>query len=80
MHIAVDISMYPLAGDFIPPIQGFIDRLNGHAGLRVQTNAMSTQVSGELRAVFRALEQEIGTTFGAQHRSVFVMKVLGGGD
>jgi hypothetical protein len=41
---------------------------------------MSTQVSGELDAVFEALRAEIATTFGTGHRSVFVMKVLGGSD
>lgn len=80
MHVAVEISLYPLADGFIPPIKDFIERLNAHESLRVVTNAMSTQVSGELPAVMRALEQEIGTTFAAAHRSVFVMKVLGGRD
>lgn len=80
MHIAVDISLYPLAEGFIPPIKDFIERIGSHEGLRVVTNAMSTQVSGELPVVMQALEQEMGGTFGARHRSVFVMKVLGGGD
>ncbi len=80
MHIAVDISLYPLADGFIPPIKDFIERICSHEGLRVVTNAMSTQVSGELSVVMRALEQEMAVTFGARHRSVFAMKVLGGGD
>ena len=80
MHIAVDISLYPLAEGFIPPIKDFIERIGRHEGLRVVTNAMSTQVSGELSVVIPALEQEMAATFAARHRSVFVMKVLGGGD
>lgn len=80
MHIAVDISLYPLVEGFIPPIKDFIERISSHEGLRVVTNAMSTQVSGELSVVMRALEQEMAVTFGAGHRSVFAMKVLGGGD
>jgi uncharacterized protein YqgV (UPF0045/DUF77 family) len=80
MHVAVEISLYPLAEGYIPPIKDFIDRLKGHAELHVITNAMSTQVSGELAQVMRALEQELAATFDARHRSVFVMKVLGGGD
>lgn len=79
MHIAVDISLYPLTGDYIPPIKDFIERLNAYPGLRVQTNALSTQVGGELATVFAALEREIGATFGGSQRSVFVLKVLGGG-
>ncbi|MBM5811330.1 MAG: hypothetical protein FJ191_05110 [Gammaproteobacteria bacterium] len=80
MHIAVELSLYPLSGDFIPPIQDFIERLNAHPELRVVTNALSTQVSGELERVFTALAAECGRTFAAPWRSVFVMKVLGGGD
>jgi uncharacterized protein YqgV (UPF0045/DUF77 family) len=80
MHVAVEISLYPLADGFIPPIQDFIDRLKAHGELRVITNSMSTQVSGDLVQVMRALEQEFAATFEARHRSVFVMKVLGGGD
>jgi uncharacterized protein YqgV (UPF0045/DUF77 family) len=80
MHVAVEISLYPLAGEFIPPIENFIARIRAHGGLRVVTNAMSTQVSGELPVVMQALQQELEVTFDAGHRSVFVMKVLGGGD
>lgn len=79
MRIAVDISLYPLDADFIPPIQDFIDRLNRRPGLRVETNAMSTQVSGEHDAVFAALAAETKATFASESRAVFVMKVLGGG-
>jgi len=32
MRIAVDISLYPLDADFIPPIQDFIERLNARPG------------------------------------------------
>ena len=78
MRTAVEISLYPLDRDYVPPIKDFIDRLNRHAGLDVITNAMSTQVAGEHDAVFAALSQETRATFAADRRAVFVMKVLGG--
>jgi uncharacterized protein YqgV (UPF0045/DUF77 family) len=78
MRIAVDISLYPLDADFILPIQDFIDRLNRQPGLRVETNAMSTQVAGEHDVVFAALAAETRATFASNARAVFVMKVLGG--
>jgi uncharacterized protein YqgV (UPF0045/DUF77 family) len=78
MRTAVEISLYPLDRDYVPPIKDFIDRLNRHAGLEVITNAMSTQVAGEHDAVFAALAQETRTTFAADCRAVFVLKVLGG--
>jgi len=80
MHVAVEISLYPLTDGYIPPIKDFIDRLQAHQGLRVVTNAMSTQVSGDFGEVMRALEREMAMSFDAERRSVFVMKVLGGGD
>jgi uncharacterized protein YqgV (UPF0045/DUF77 family) len=79
MRTAVEISLYPLDADYVPPIKDFIERLHRYAGLTVVTNAMSTQVSGEHDAVFAALAQETRTTFAGDRRAVFVMKVLGGG-
>jgi uncharacterized protein YqgV (UPF0045/DUF77 family) len=78
MRIAVEISLYPLDADYVPPIKDFIARLNRHADLRVETNAMSTQVAGEHDRVFAALAEETRSTFEGDRRAVFVMKVLGG--
>jgi uncharacterized protein YqgV (UPF0045/DUF77 family) len=77
MEIGVEISLYPLDENFVPPIQDFIDRLNTHAGLKVVTNSMSTQVFGEHDAVFGALVPELRRTFERERKAVFVMKVLG---
>ena len=79
MRIAVDISLYPLNADYVPPIRGFIDRLAAHPGLQFEYNALSTQVSGEIDAVFAALRAEIGRTFDGPDRAVFVMKMLNAG-
>lgn len=80
MHVAVELSLYPLTKEFVPPILEFIERLKARPGLGVVTNSMSTQVSGELDAVFDALRAEIARAFREPHRSVVVMKVLGGPD
>jgi uncharacterized protein YqgV (UPF0045/DUF77 family) len=76
MKIAVDISLYPLDKDFIPPIKDVIDRLNTYDTLEVWTNAMSTQIVGEFSAVMDALKKEIGTTFEQIPKGVFVMKMF----
>jgi uncharacterized protein YqgV (UPF0045/DUF77 family) len=76
MKIAVDISLYPLDADFIPPIKDVIDRLNAYTELEVWTNAMSTQVVGEFDAVMDALKKEIGVTFDQIPKGVFVMKMF----
>lgn len=79
MRIAIEISLYPLDADFVPPIQDFIDRLNTHPELDVKTNAMSTQIAGDIGHVFDVLAQETRASFEQHGRKVFVMKVLGGG-
>ena len=76
MKIAVDISLYPLDKEFIPPIKDVIDRLNAHENLEIWTNAMSTQVVGEFDEVMDALKQEIGTTFESIPKGVFVIKMF----
>ena len=77
MDIGVEISLYPLNADYIPPIQDFIDRLNTHAGLKIVTNSMSTQVFGEYAKVMQALNAELRRTFETNDKAVFAMKVLG---
>ena len=76
MKVAVDISLYPLDAEFIPPIKDVIDRLNAHDDLEIWTNAMSTQVVGEFDVVMDALKQEIGTTFDTIPKGVFVIKMF----
>lgn len=76
MKIAVDISLYPLDADFIPPIKDIIARLNEHERLEIWTNAMSTQVVGEFDDVMDALRQEIGVTFAQLPKAVFALKIL----
>lgn len=76
MRVAVDISLYPLDPDFIPPIKDVIARLNRYPDLEVDTNPMSTQVFGEYDEVMRALQQEIGKTFETVPKAVFTIRIL----
>jgi len=77
MDIGVEISLYPLNANYIPPIQDFIDRLNAAGRFKIVTNSMSTQVFGAYDDVFGVLVREIRTTFEHNDKAVFVMKVLG---
>ena len=76
MQSAVEISMYPLAEDYRPLIQAFIDRLNTYPELRVLTNALSTQIFGPLERVMAILTTEIESSAAAAPQLVFVLKVL----
>ncbi len=80
MRAAIEISMYPLTGDYRPPIQSFIDRLNTHGGLRVETNALATQIWGPLDQLMAILAEEMARAAAAAPQLVFVMKVLPGLD
>lgn len=76
MRIAVDISLYPLNGDYIPPIDDVIARLRRHAGLDVQVNRMSTQIVGEYELVMTVLRDELRPSLDDDHQAVFVLKML----
>ena len=78
MRAAVEISMYPLVGDYRPPIQAFIDRLNTYSELHVLTNALSTQIWGDLDRVMSILAEEMRLSAATGPQLVFVMKVLPG--
>ncbi len=76
MRVVVEISLYPLADDFIPAIKDVIDRLNSHELIEVTTNTMSTQLRGEYDDVMAAISCEIKTTFESSPRAVFAIKIL----
>lgn len=76
MNVAVDISLYPLQDDLIPPIRDVIERLKWYDNLYVSTNSMSTQIRGEYDDVMAAITTEFRTTFEQLPKAVFVMKIL----
>jgi uncharacterized protein YqgV (UPF0045/DUF77 family) len=76
MQVAVDISLYPLDADFIPPIKDVIERLKSHDGIAVETNRMSTQVRGHFDAVMPILNAEIRTTFENIPHAIFTIKII----
>ena len=76
MRVAVDISLYPLDADFIPPIKDVIERLSAYPDLEVAKNPMSTQLRGDYDDVMAALNKEIKATFNSVPKAVFAMKIL----
>lgn len=76
MQVAVDISLYPLDADYIPPIRDVIARLNAHADISVVTNPMATQIRGDYDTVMDALRAEIRTTFEQLPHAIFTIKIL----
>ncbi len=76
MRVAVDISLYPLVDDFIPPIDDVIERLSSYKSLEVTTNPMSTQIRGEYDEVMAALNREIKSSFESTDKAVFAIRIL----
>ena len=46
MQVTIDVSMYPNREEFIPPIEGFIERINQYDHLKVTTFSTCTVVQG----------------------------------
>ncbi len=78
MNVSVEISMYPLADEYIPAIQAFIDDLNRHDGIKVLTNTMSTQVFGDYTIVMGIVTAAMQRAHQTTPKAPFVMKVLNG--
>lgn len=76
MRVAVDISLYPLADEFIAPIKDVVERLNEASSVEVETNAMSTQIRGEYEDVMAILNREIRATFDQCPKAVFTIRIL----
>jgi len=76
MKLSVEVSMYPLKDEYIPAIQAFIDRVNTHAGLKVITNTMSTQLFGDYDLVMDVMRDEMRRSFEQFGRAIFVCKFI----
>lgn len=78
MRSTIEITLYPSAEDYLPPIQSFIDRINRYDDFQVQTTPTATIICGEHGALMNMISvstrdhrQEIGLGF-------FVIKLLPG--
>ena len=78
MTVTIDISMYPNAEDFIPPIDGFIDRINTYPDLKVITFPTSTVVQGEYHHAMKAVEETVKACREEFGMAVYVLKVIPG--
>lgn len=74
--ISVDISLYPLSHEYKQAILQFIDQLSRVEGLELLRNPMSTQVFGPFALVWETLGRLLPESFGAEHTSVVVLKIV----
>lgn len=76
MNTAVEISLYPLAKNYIPIIDKFIEGLNSQNNIRVTTNDLSTHIYGNYDDVMKALTKEMKKIIKQKQRVSFVIKIL----
>ncbi len=78
MFVSIEVSLYPLKEEFIPPIDDFINSLEKYDKIEIRTNAMSTQLFGEFNDLMKILKVEVERTFKKEINSVFNLKVING--
>ncbi len=78
MKLTAEMSLYPLADDYIPVIQAFIEQARTHPGMEIVTNAMSTQVCGEYDAVFKLVSNTLAKSYAEHGKQVLVCKFIVG--
>jgi uncharacterized protein YqgV (UPF0045/DUF77 family) len=77
MQISVDISLYPLQGEYLEPIQKFIAMLKEQPNIDVVCNELSTQIHGDYDVIMDLLKKEIYDVFEQMPHSVIAMKLIG---
>jgi uncharacterized protein YqgV (UPF0045/DUF77 family) len=78
MKLVVEISLYPLAEQYIGPIKAFIERLNSYPEIQVMTSRTSSVVEGEYGSVMGILGKEMQRTHKEVGQAIFVCKFLNG--
>lgn len=78
MKMTVEISMYPIRDDYLPPIKDFIARLNDYPDLLVDTTPTATRVLGEYDTIMDMLKTTMAASQEKFGTSVFVTKFIPG--
>ena len=76
MKLTAELSVYPLREDYKVAVLGFIDELLQDQQVVAVTNSMSTQVSGEDEAVFKAIQAALKASYERCGRQVLVAKFI----
>lgn len=74
MKATIEISMYPLSDDYIQRVLDFLETLNQHDNITVETNGLSTQIFGDYDDLMEILKMEIFKVLMAQD-AIFVLKI-----
>ena len=78
MQVSIEISLYPLKNEFIPPIDDFIKKLEKYDDVEIRKNAMSTQLFGKFNHLIKIIKNEVEQNFMRELNSVFNLKIVNG--
>ena len=78
MNLMLDISMYPLQDEYLPPIDAVIEKLNSYDGVAVHTYATATTVFGEYDRVMAILAETLAYSYARYGKAVFVARLIPG--
>ena len=76
MKASVDISLYPLADEYIPAIKEFIEAVQQYPEIVVVRNDLSTQLYGDYEQIMDLLKVEVRLSWEKYGKSIFVIKFL----
>lgn len=76
MKTSIEISLYPIADEYVSPIKDFIHQLQQHPNVLIQSGPASTIVAGEHEQVMDLLKVEIKRQRERYGKCVFVTKIL----
>ena len=76
MQVSAELSLYPLDADYKSIITSFIHRLREQPGIKLRTNQLSTQLTGEYGSVMDALRLALEPTFAGAVGMSVVIKLL----
>lgn len=77
MIITVEMSLYPLQEAYGEKILQFLEKIQSVSGMKIQTNSMSTLITGDYDGVMQMLQKEIKPVFHDQ-KAVFIIKISNG--
>jgi len=77
MNISVEISIYPLDAEYGEKVMNFINKLYSFEGLEIESNYMSTLISGEYDVVMNCLNESMKESF-EELQSSMVLKISNG--
>ncbi len=77
MTISAEISLYPLRETHDADVLQFIEKIQSHPGITVETNAMSTLMTGDYDEIMNLIHEEVRHIFTRQ-KAVLIVKISNG--